>query len=79
MAGLLPKAGLSRGENADKYENGLLPMREAGLIRKVLRNRKSYLVRIRLTDVDRVKFTQEANEQTVAALPTEQAAVDSRS
>ncbi len=68
-------------ENADKYREWLVANAE-----KLGFNKEGFkeienptLVRIRLTDVDRVKFTQEANEQTVAALSaTEQAAVDSK-
>ncbi|MEW6045014.1 MAG: LPD38 domain-containing protein [Bacillota bacterium] len=68
-------------ENAGKYRQWLLDNAERfGLDKKALEGvERPVLVRVRQTDVDRVQFTREANEQAVAAMSaTEQAMADGK-
>lgn len=67
--------------NAAKYKNWLLANAETfGVDQAAIAQAKTpVLVRVRQTDVDRVKFAGEANEQTTAAMSaSEQAAADAR-
>ncbi len=66
-------------ENAEKYRNWLVKNAERfGLDpEQVMKLKRPVLVRVRRSDVDRVKFTREANEASVAAMSaTEQALAD---
>ena len=66
-------------ESAKKYKDWLIQNAERfGLDPEQIRSmEKPVLVRIRRSDVDRVRFVQEANEQSVAAMSaTEQAIAD---
>ena len=69
----------NKSEKAEQYKSWLTENADKfGLTAEAIEQMDSpVLVRIRKTDVDRVKFTQEANEQTIAAMSaTEQAKVD---
>ena len=69
----------SKKESASRYKEWLVDNAEKFGIDKEALNKveKPVLVRIRKTEVDRVKFAQEANEQSVASMSaTEQAKVD---
>jgi hypothetical protein len=68
-------------KNAELYKNWIKDNAEKfGIDKETLETAKNpVLVRIRQTDIDRVKFTQEANEQAVAAMSaSEQAQADAK-
>jgi hypothetical protein len=68
-------------KNAELYKNWIKDNAEKfGIDKETLKTAKNpVLVRIRQTDIDRVKFTQEANEQAVAAMSaSEQAQADAK-
>ena len=68
-------------KNAELYKNWIKDNAEKfGIDKEKLETAKNpVLVRIRQTDIDRVKFTQEANEQAVAAMSaSEQAQADAK-